>query len=578
MNHKNRKGWRRASIVVAAGVLFGALAGCSFGGSSDDSTTTSDSIRISMLPVSTLDPAIAGNSSFGQIMMIGLWEGLVVVDKENPLQVAAGAAESWEVSDDGLIYTFHLREGAKWSNGDPVTAADFEWNFKRILTPGVAGEGAPSYNSAIGISGAASYLSGATDDFSTVGAKAVDEGTFEITLDKPNADLLIQLAQYWALPLHPGTVEEFGNDWAKPENWVSNGAYTLSSFTVNQGATMVRNDEYWDTGEYPISEVDVTFNDGGTTADLLAYQQGELDITGRIEDDLDAVTSSDVGSELVSSPTNQVRQLVAMTSENTVLEDVRVRQALAEAIDREAVAAVAQPAVAGTSLVPAAVKQSSDFAPIPSDVDSAKELLAEAGYEGGEGMPTITLLDYQRSPWVEAVAQMWRDNLGLDVVIDVQEVGVYGTKRAELHGADYVGFYVQTGAFNPPTLLSNALIARVSAPALDGINMLQVDAAREYLAAKEGGADAAALDAIVNSGRLPENAEVITLTDAALSETDPEAQLKLLAEAQTARNATYNTIPVLWGGYNLLVKPTVKNLEPWYYGSVYTLKGVSVEN
>ncbi|MEA5457281.1 peptide ABC transporter substrate-binding protein [Sinomonas sp. JGH33] len=578
MKTRGSRRWRFAAAIAALAMVV-ATSACSFSGKTPGPDASQGGVlRISMIPVTTLDPAVAGNSSYGQILMLGLYEGLVVINKDDPLHVTEGAAKSWDISSDGLKYTFHLRDGARWSNGDPVTAEDFAWNFKRILTPGVAGKGTPSYNAQIGIKGAADFMTGASKDFSTVGVEAKDSSTLVLTLDRPNADFLVQLASYWALPLNPKAVEKNGTDWSQPKNWVSNGAYTLTNFTVNQGATLTKNDKYWDAKDYPITAVNVTFNDGGTTADLLAYQQDKLDITGRIEADLGAVTSSNVSAQLVSSPTNQVSQLVVMSSQNPVLTDVRVRQALAEAIDRNEVAKVAKPSVAGPSLVPAAVKQSPDFKAIPSDASHAKQLLAQAGYPDGKGMPTITLLDYQRTPWVEAVAQMWRDKLGINVTIDVQEVGVYGTKRAELHGPDYVGFYVQTGGFNPPTLLSNALTARGSAPAMDGVNMMSVEASKQYAQARAAGADAKALSAILDKGRLAENARVISLTDKALGETDPQKQLGLLVDAQTARNETYNTIPVLWGGYNLLVKPRVKNLKPWYYGSVYSLKGVTIEN
>ncbi|WP_431230652.1 peptide ABC transporter substrate-binding protein [Paenarthrobacter nicotinovorans] len=577
MRARGTRSWRFAAAIAALAMVVTTSA-CSLGGTAQEpQANQEDVLRVSMIPVTTLDPAVAGNSSYGQILMVGLYEGLVVVNKDDPLNVVGGAAKSWDISSDGLTYTFHLRDGALWSNGDPVTADDFSWNFKRILTPGIAGKGTASYNPAIGIKGAVDFMSGVSKDFSSVGVKAKDSSTLEISLDRPNADFLVQLASYWALPLNAKTVDKNGTDWSQPQNWVSNGAYTLTSFTVNQGATLTRNEKYWDAKEYPIKTVNVTFNDGGTTADMLAYQQDKLDITGRIEADLDAVTSSNVSDQLISSPTNQVSQLVAMSSQNPILTDVRVRQALAEAIDRTAVAQVAKPAVAGPSLVPAAVKQNSDFRPIPSDPSHAKELLAQAGYADGKGMPTITILDYQRTPWVEAVAQMWREKLGINVTIDIQEVGVYGTKRAELHGPDYVGFYVQTGAFNPPTLLSSALTARVSAPALTGLNMMSPDASKEYVQAKATGASPSALLTILDKGRIPENAKVVSLTDKALSEKDPDTQLNMLIDAQRARNETYNTIPVLWGGYNLLVKPRVKNLKPWYYGSVYSLKGVTIE-
>ncbi|CAM3492589.1 ABC transporter substrate-binding protein [Occultella aeris] len=578
---------RRSFLAATMATATGVLAGCGFsddGG--NDATTAPDqdadpqrtgTLRQSMLPVAALDPAVNGNSSFGQIMMIGLWEGLVAIDADQPDQVVPGAAESWTVSEDGLVYTFTIRADAVWSNGDPVTANDFEWNWKRILTPGIAGEGSPSYvHTVVGVQGADAYMAGVTEDFATVGAKAVDDSTFELTLVHSNADLLVHLAGFWALPLHPATVEELGDAWLVPEGWVSNGPFLLDSFRVNQGAVLVPNDTYWDKDSYFLERWEVTFNDGGTTADLLAFQQGEIDITGRIEDNLEAVTASDVADQLVSSPTNQVRRLVVMNSEHPALHDVRVRQALALAIDRDALAGIAEPAVAGTSLLPSAVPGGDEVPGISFDVDQAKELLSEAGYPDGVGMPTIQLLDFQASPWVEAIGQMWRDNIGVTATLDVVEVGVYSSKRALVHPADYTGFYVQNGAINPPTMLAAVQGIFPTAPQIYGANLIPAAEAAQVLASIESEAPLAEQMAIIDGSRPAELQQTSELVAAALTETDVDKQRDMLTEAATAWVDAFAMIPVLWGGYNLLVKPHVENLRPWYYGTVFTTKGVTI--
>ncbi|TDE01972.1 peptide ABC transporter substrate-binding protein [Jiangella asiatica] len=586
---------RRRTFLAAGLAAVGAAAtGCGFtsddGGGNGGSGTDDDgdsprsggTLRMSMLPIAHLDPAIAGNASNGQIIMTGLWEGLVVLDAEDPTNVLPGVAEQWEVSDDLLTYTFHLRSDAAWSNGDPVTAADIEWNWKRILTPGISGENAPSYNQGnVRVAGAGEYMSGATTDFATVGATAVDDATFEVKLEVPNPTLLLHLAHYQFLPLHPATVEAVGNDgWLGAETWVSNGAYVLDSFRVNQGAVLLRNEEYWDAGNYHLDRWEITFNDGGTTADLLSYQSDELDITGRIEDDLEAVTTSDVAGELMSAPPNQIRQLIILNSRNTVLTDVRIREALSIAIDREALGAIGAPAVPGNSMVPDVIEGSDEIPGVELDLDRALSLLEEAGFPGGAGLPAIMLMDYQSSPWVEAIGQMWRDNLGIEVMVDNIERGLFIEQIEELQPEDYVGFYALNTSVSPPVLQSAAQRILPAAPTagIEGINLVPPEVAEQFLAARDGGATADQLLTILDGNRYPEAQRAIDLAEQALAETDPDRQNELLIESAIARDQSFVEIPVLWGGYNLLVKPRVKNLKLWPFTSVLSTKGVSIES
>ncbi len=548
------------------------------GGNGGNEGGKSGTLKQSMMPVAFLDPHRSGNSSFGQIIQIGLWEGLVVIDVDDPSQVVGGVAESWDVSDDGLTYTFHLRDNAKWSNGDPVTAEDFEWNFKRALTPGIGGEGTPSFPiTSLTVVGGLEYREGATDDFSTVGAKAVDEKTFEVTLEQPNPDALIEFAQYSCLPLHPASTEEKGDAWLDPDGWVSNGPYILDSFRVNQGATLLPNEEYWDTDSYHIARWEITFNDGGTTADLLAYQQGDLHITGRIEDDLEAVTTSDVADELVTSPTNQIRQLNVMASENPFLYDIRVREALAISIDRETLGDIGKPAIAGPSLVPNAIVDYEKVFQIPYDVDRAKSLLAEAGFPDGKGAPTVYLLDYMNAPWTEALAKGWRDNLGLDVRYDVTEIGVYSDKRTQVHGDDYCGFFMNNVAVSPPTMYKFVLGKVPAAPNYYGSMLLPPDVAKEMKEAVDNQASVEDRLKIAEGHYDKEFEEARDAGAAALAIEDDAERQAALIEAASMFNQYYTIIPALWGGYNLLVKPVVKNLKPWMYSSVMTTKNVTVE-
>ncbi|NEE02240.1 peptide ABC transporter substrate-binding protein [Phytoactinopolyspora halotolerans] len=560
----------------------GSDAGDSGDGNGDDGAPQQGgTLRVSMIPVPEIDPAIAGGSSNGQIIMTALWEGLVVLDADDPSNVLPGVAESWDVSDDQLVYTFHLRSDAKWSNGDPVTAQDFLWNWQRILTPGIAGENNPSYNQGnLRVVGAGDYMNGETESFDDVGVKALDDATFEITLEAPNPTLLLHLAHYQFFPLHPPTLEELGNDgWLTGDQWVSNGPFVLDRFQINQRAVLSRNEHYWDADNYYLDGIDVTFNDGGTTSDLLSYQSGEIDVTGRIEDDLEAVTTSDVADELMSAPPNQMRQLIMLNSRNTVLNDVRIREALSIAIDRETLGEISKPAVPGNSMVPDVIEGSDQIPGVEYDVDRALTLLDEAGFPNGEGLPTITLMDYQSTPWVEAIGQMWRDNLGIDVTIDNIERGLFIERIEQLMPEDYVGFYQLNTSVSPPVLQSAAQrILPAASSRIGGINLVPPDVAEEFLAAVDSGAPPNEFLAILDGNRYPECERAVELAKQAMAEPDEDKQFELLVECAVARDEAFVEIPVLWGGYNLLIKPHVKNLKLWPFTSVFSTKGVYLEN
>lgn len=573
---------RRRTFLAAtlAGAAVSAVSSCGFRQSG--SSSKGGVLKVSLKPVAHLDPAVVDNAANGEIMMIGLWEGLVVHDPDDPSNVVPGIAKTWDVSDDDLTHTFHLRSNAAWSNGDPVTARDLEWNWRRLLTPGIAGESDPSYSHSLaGVVNADKYMSGELTDFSEVGVTATDDATLEIVIEAPNPDFLIQLAEYRYLPLHPATVEALGDhEWLDTENWVSNGAYVLTDFTVNQGAVLVPNKHYWDRDSYHLERIEFGFNDGGTTVDLLAYQENEIHITHRIEDDIEAVTTSDVSKELVSSPPNQIRQLIVMNSRNPALHDIRVRKALSLAIDRQVLGEISAPAVSGNSMAPEVVAHSDHVPGVEDDPDAAVTLLAEAGYAGGKGMPPIQIMQNQANPWVEAIAQMWLDVLNVQVVIDMVETAVLIEKRGVLHPEDYTGFYAINTSVSPPTLQMAAqrTLPSASTAGVYGINFMPPDAAQEYLNAQAAGAALPQLEAIMDQHRYPEPNKAITLARQGLAETDPDARLNRLVQAATARNESYCEIPVLWGGYNLLIKPAVKNLKLWPFTSVFSTKGASIES
>ena len=221
----------------------------------------------------TIDPALATDSTSGSILR-NVFEGLTVVSPEGEVQ--PGAAESWEVSDDGLVYTFKLREGNKWSNGDPVTAQDFEFAWKRVLNP----ETASQYASIMfPIKGAEAYNSG-EGKVEDVGIKAVDESTLEVTLVAPTAYFLELPAFYSFMPVNQKVVEGDEN-WAMEagEAYVINGAFKLETWNHNSDYVLTKNDQYWDKDNVKLDQVNVKIIESEATANA-EFQAGSIDYLG----------------------------------------------------------------------------------------------------------------------------------------------------------------------------------------------------------------------------------------------------------------------------------------------------------
>jgi oligopeptide transport system substrate-binding protein len=170
-----------------------------------------------------------------------LFEGLTSYTPDG--QVIPGAAEGWEISDDGKTYTFKLRANGKWSNGDPVTAADFVYAFQRLVDPAIAADYAPIADPIVN---AEKIRKGEEKDLSKLGVEAVDDLTLKVQLNKPAPFFLAALRHNTFLPVHKATVEKFGQDWTKPGNMVGNGAFTMQEWTPQASLTVVKNPNFHD--------------------------------------------------------------------------------------------------------------------------------------------------------------------------------------------------------------------------------------------------------------------------------------------------------------------------------------------
>jgi oligopeptide transport system substrate-binding protein len=388
---------------------------------------------------SDLDPA---TSSLPDEFFIirALSEGLLVPGADGGSPQPA-AAERWEISPDGLTYTFHLRS-AQWSNGEPVTAEDFLASYQRLLTPATA---APKAHLFFAVKNARAFASGGLTDFAAVGFRAVDASTLVITLERPVPGFPLYVASGPWIPVNPRTVARHGRQWTRPENFVGNGAFTLVEWRPHQRIVVRKNPAYRAAAQSRPGEIHfVAFDD--SEAEERAYRAGQIDVTM-------AVPASKLDVYAREQPADLHRTLLAETrylSFNTrrpPLDDPQVRRALALAIDRAKIVERVrrggqQPAF---RFVPPALRDAGEKNPptwpLTFDPAEARRLLVNAGFAGGKGFPRLELTGWAQTPVLEALQAMWRQELGIEVGIAVREARVH---LAALGAGDYdIAFITQ---------------------------------------------------------------------------------------------------------------------------------------
>ncbi|MDF2751055.1 MAG: peptide transporter substrate-binding protein, partial [Gaiellaceae bacterium] len=244
-------------------------AGDTSGGQAADQTIT---VNWGTEPPS-LDPGLATDTTSSGILL-SIMDPLVKLGPE--LEPVAMLAESWETSEDGMTVTFHLRDDGRWSNGDPVTAEDFEWSWKRTISPELAADYAYQF---YGIVGAAEY-NGCEENCEAlrdaVGVNAIDERTLEVKLTTPQPWFVQQVAHHSFLAVHRPTIELHGEKWTEAANMVSNGPFLLDNWEHNSRIDIVKNEEWRDADSVTLTRVDGRMITDGITA-VQAYEAGELD-------------------------------------------------------------------------------------------------------------------------------------------------------------------------------------------------------------------------------------------------------------------------------------------------------------
>ena len=378
-----------------------------------------------------LDPGVT-NNSFAQYVLINCFEGLVTYDETGSL--VGGSAESWDISDDGLVYTFHLRDGLKWSDGTPLTTQDFVYSIQRVLTPATAAQ----YVSMVTgyVKNAQEFYDG-TATAEDLGVKAIDDQTLEITLIQPTSYFIDVLSMWVYDPVQQATVEANGDSWtSSPETYVCNGPFKVTGMSLNENVILEKNENYWDAENVTLEKLTFRYILDNSTA-LTAYESGEVD--GII-----SVPSSDYARLKAEKAGLQVYPSYGTVYYNINCEaepynDPLVRKALCLAVDRQAlidnvVQVDAQPAYSflapGYSVDGKDITEGrSDYGlSATADVEAAQAALAEAGYPNGEGFPTLKLSYYQDDTVkkiVEAMAEMLKNNLNINVEVSSNDWAIF---------------------------------------------------------------------------------------------------------------------------------------------------------
>lgn len=383
-----------------------------------------------------------------------LLEGLVNQDADG--NTIPGVAERWE-TEDNQTFTFYLRKDAKWSNGDPVTAEDFVYSFKRAVDPNTASPYS-WYLEMTTMENAADIIAGKADK-ETLGVKALDANTLEIKLETAVPYFVMMMGHTTVKPVHRATVEKFGDQWTKPENFVGNGAFIIDSWRVNERIELVRNENYWDNADTVLTKVTyLPIED--QVAEMNRFLSGEIHFTNELPVEHFKRLKKE-HPESVSVGGNLCSYYYGFNNKKAPFDDVRVRKALSYAIDRDIVtnAILAQGQKPAYFLTPEITAGFNPELPAYGQmtqeqrVEKAKELLAEAGFDNSNPLEFTLLYNTSENhkKIATAIQSMWKKSLNVDVTLENQEWKTYlDTRRNgdfDVTRAGWCGDYNEASSF-----------------------------------------------------------------------------------------------------------------------------------
>lgn len=391
----------------------------------------------------TFDPQQAQDSTSNAILKL-MYEGLTRQNAETG-QAEEGVAESWDISADGLVYTFHLRD-SQWSNGDPVTANDFAFAWERVLDPN-AEQAAPYAYQLYYIKGAEDFNTGKITDFSQVGVNVIDDKTLEVTLANPTPYFLGLLSFYTYYPVHSSVAND--PKWATTvDTQITNGPFTLTEWTTGQSLAVTKNPSYYAADDIKAQTINFSIVNSGAT-ELLSYKNGELDRAGGPIGDIPTeqlpIVEKELPNEFARKGISSVYYYQFNITEKP-FDNVKIRKALAMAIER-------QPIIDNITLggqlpafgfVPPGIQsdgeeyraQVADSQYFSENIEEAKALLEEGLKEEGLDKLTFTI-SYNTSEGHQkiavAVADQWKKALGVEVKLENKEWGVFLQDKQNLN-------------------------------------------------------------------------------------------------------------------------------------------------
>jgi oligopeptide transport system substrate-binding protein len=482
----------------------------------------------------SLDPQIATGVTESNIIVC-LFEGLVIPHQSDDDGVEPGVAERWESNDDASEWTFFLRDNARWSNGDPVTAHDFVWAYQRMLTPAL---GADYANMMYVIDQAEEFHTGKLDDFGEVGVTALDDHTLKLRLVGPTPHFPYMLQHKVFLPVHPPTILAHGEKtsrvsrWIRPGNMVSNGPFQLKTWRFRDVIEVERNPYYWDADVVGLNEIHFFSIEQATTEER-AFRDGLLHYGYTIP--LERMKFYQDENKLGKAPEFQIHPYFGtyfyrFNVTRPPFDDLRVRQALSMAIDRQAIIdnimrGGQQPA---WSIAPPMENLYEPPKGTEFNVEKARELLAEAGFPNGEGFPSASILintSEAHRVVAEAIQAMWQTHLGIRVGITNQDWQVYLATQSNLEydisRAGWIGDYLDPVSFLDMWTTGN------------GMNQTGWS-----------------------------NEEFDALIQAATREGDADARLDILRQAETLMMSEAPIAPIYIYTRTLLLDPRVRGWDP----------------
>lgn len=413
----------------------------------------------------TIDPTLSGNDF---VYPRHAFETLIIKGKDGNLK--NGVAESFDISQDGLKYTFILRTNSKWSDGKIVTANDFVYALRRAADPLSGAE----YTSFIEyVKNASSILAGKLPK-ERLGVRAIDDYTLEIELESPTGYFLDILTYPIFAPVRRDIIEKYGDDWTlNPETYIGNGAFIMTEKSPDSRIVMIKNTNYWNKDDIIPEKITFVMMQDPTLA-LAGIKEGSLDFSVKVlSQDIENLKKQ----EILDIAPYYSTVAFGINDTDRILKDKRIRKALSLAIDRNyIVEKVALTAKSPTSAwVPVGAydvqgdfrENGGEYLDISKEgylnnIAMAKKLMAEAGYPNGEGFPVLeykTTSDLIYIQVAEAIQQMWKENLGIDLQISSMEWAAYQQMRIEknyqIMRTIWIGDYS-----DPMTFLENYLSYR----------------------------------------------------------------------------------------------------------------------